>query len=112
MSAAAVLRAIRAAGGEVYAEGEGLRVLPRAVLTADLRAGVLQHKRAILDELANEASERWLILRGEKRVLMSTVPARRLSEMLATHPGASVRPLSAQAWGAYDGGAGDADDGR
>jgi hypothetical protein len=112
MSAAAVLHAIRVAGGEVYVEGESLRVVPRAVLTGDLRAGVLQHKRTIIDALGDEASERWLILRGDERVLMATVPARRLSEMIKLHAGACVRPLSAAAWDGYDGGCGDADDAR
>jgi hypothetical protein len=112
MSAAAVLDAIRAAGGEVYVEGDGLRVVPKAVLTRDLRASVLEHKGAILDALADEASERWLILRGDERVLMATVPARRLSDMLARHPGACIRPLSVAAWAAYGEENGDADDAR
>jgi hypothetical protein len=112
MSAAAVLHAIRAAGGEVYVEGDSLRVVPRGVLTGDLRTGVLQHKRTIIGALGDEASERWLILRGDERVLVATVPARRLSDMLARHPGACIRPLSVAAWAAYGEGDGDADDAR
>jgi hypothetical protein len=105
MSAGAVLDAIRAAGGSVYVEGAGLRIVPRAVLTGDLRGRVLAHKPDIIAALAGEASERWLVARDDEVALVATVPAWTLDEMMAARPGACVRPLSAAAWDLYGEGA-------
>jgi hypothetical protein len=105
MGAAAVLGAIRAAGGAVYVEGASLRVVPSAVLSVDLRERVLAYKPDIIEALVDEVSERWLVARDDELVLVTTVPAQRLGEVMGRYLSACVKPLSAAAWDSYGEGA-------
>jgi|SRR5215831_667654 len=91
MTAVELLTTLRDRGLTVAADGDGLTVRPRALLTNDLRAAIRANKRELLDKLPRY---RWLVVEPDGlRREVCCLPEMDATELAQCYPDARLVAL-------------------